>query len=94
MSGRVLRLLTVVVLACVVKQDLVLSQCTTRYCESEYSETDVWAMVRRLHRQLGNLEDDYEKEKTRNQKDIEELRQQIALFTETEKTTSKSMYNY
>ncbi|KAI0213494.1 hypothetical protein LSAT2_001461 [Lamellibrachia satsuma] len=30
-----MRLLAVVVLACVVKQDLVLSQCTTRYCESE-----------------------------------------------------------
>ena len=90
MSGRVLRLLAVVVLACVVKQDLVLSQCTTRYCDGEYSEVDVSTTVHRRQRQLGNIEEDYEKEKHRNKKAIGELQQQIALITGAQKTTGKS----
>ena len=90
MSGRATRLLAVAVLACVLKQDLVLSQCTTRYCDGEYSEVDVSTTVHRRQRQLDNLEEDYEKEKHRNKKAIGELQQQIALTTVAQKTTGKS----
>ena len=83
-------LLAVLVIVCVFSPDQIVSQCTTKYCDSADSEANVLTMVSRLQQQLAEQKetlDKLEEERIRDHRSIEQLQREITLIKEVQNAT-------
>ncbi|KAI0239748.1 hypothetical protein LSAT2_009517 [Lamellibrachia satsuma] len=90
MSDGLVCFLAVLVIVCVFSPDQIVSQCTTKYCDSADCEANVLTMVSRLQQQLAEQKetlDKLEEERIRDHRSIEQLQREITLIKEVQTAT-------